>query len=43
MHRPGRRPTIVALLEIHQQPDGSVRVPTALQAYLGADLIKPGG
>jgi seryl-tRNA synthetase len=34
--------TIVALLENHQQPDGSVRVPTALQRYLDADLIKPG-
>jgi len=27
--------TIVALLENHQQADGSVRVPTALQPYLG--------
>ena len=27
--------TIVALLENHQQPDGSVRVPAALQPYLG--------
>ena len=27
--------TIVALLENHQQPDGSVRIPTALQPYLG--------
>ena len=34
--------TVVALLENHQQPDGSVRVPTALQRYLDADLIKPG-
>jgi len=33
--------TIVALLENHQQPDGSVRVPTALQAYLNTDLIQP--
>src|SRR4029453_10914194 len=33
--------TIVALLENHQQPDGSVRVPTALQGYLGTDLIEP--
>jgi seryl-tRNA synthetase len=33
--------TIVALLENHQQPDGSVRVPAALQAHLGADLIQP--
>jgi seryl-tRNA synthetase len=35
--------TIVALLENHQQPDGSVRVPAALQTYLGTDLIKPSG
>ena len=33
--------TIVALLENHQQPDGSVRVPAALQPYLGTDLIQP--
>jgi seryl-tRNA synthetase len=33
--------TIVALLENHQQPDGSVRVPAALQPHLGADLIQP--
>jgi seryl-tRNA synthetase len=35
--------TIVALLENHQQPDGSVRVPAALQPYLTTELIKPGG
>ncbi len=35
--------TIVALLENHQQPDGSVLVPKALQAYLGTNLIKPAG
>jgi seryl-tRNA synthetase len=35
--------TIVALLENHQQADGSVRVPAALQSHLGADLIKPSG
>jgi len=33
--------TIVALFENHQQPDGSVRVPTALQQYLGTEQIKP--
>jgi seryl-tRNA synthetase len=33
--------TIVALLENHQQPDGSVRVPTVLQPYLNTDLIQP--
>ena len=33
---------IVALLENHQQPDGSVRVPAALQPYLGGrDLLEP--
>ncbi len=31
--------TIIALLENHQQADGSVRVPAALQRYLGADVI----
>jgi seryl-tRNA synthetase len=33
--------TIVALLENHQQADGSVRVPAALRPYLGAELIEP--
>jgi seryl-tRNA synthetase len=33
--------TIVALLENHQQADGSVRVPAALQPYLNADVIEP--
>ncbi|MEZ0577317.1 serine--tRNA ligase [Nocardioides sp. MH1] len=33
---------IVAILETHQQADGSVRVPQALQPYLGGlELIKP--
>jgi seryl-tRNA synthetase len=32
---------IVALLENHQQADGSVRVPTALQAYLGKEVLEP--
>lgn len=32
---------IVALLENHQQPDGSVRIPAALQPFLGRDLIHP--
>jgi seryl-tRNA synthetase len=36
--------TIVALLENHQQADGSVRVPLALQPYLqGRDVLKPTG
>jgi seryl-tRNA synthetase len=34
---------IVALLENHQQADGSVRVPKALQPYLGTDSIAPSG
>ena len=34
--------TIVALLETHQQEDGSVRVPAALQPYLqGRSLLEP--
>jgi seryl-tRNA synthetase len=34
--------TIVALLENHQQGDGSVRIPAALQPYLsGTELIEP--
>jgi seryl-tRNA synthetase len=36
--------TIVALLENHQQADGSVRVPKALQPYLGGrELLEPLG
>jgi seryl-tRNA synthetase len=33
--------TIVALLEVHQQPDGSVRVPKALQPLLGREVLEP--
>jgi seryl-tRNA synthetase len=33
--------TIACLLEVHQQADGSVRVPAALQPFLGVDLLKP--
>ncbi len=33
--------TIVAILENHQQPDGSVRVPAALQPYLGREVLTP--
>ena len=33
--------TIIALLENHQQADGSVRIPAALQPYLGTDLLQP--
>ncbi len=32
---------IVAILENHQQADGSIRVPAALQPYLGAEVISP--
>lgn len=33
---------LIPLLENHQQPDGSVRVPKALQPYLGGrDLLEP--
>jgi seryl-tRNA synthetase len=33
--------TIVAILENHQQPDGSITVPTALRPYLGRDVLTP--
>jgi seryl-tRNA synthetase len=32
---------IVALLENHQEADGSVRVPRALRRYLGSEVLKP--
>ncbi|MBC9957879.1 serine--tRNA ligase [Yimella sp. cx-51] len=32
---------IVALLENHQQADGSVKVPAALQPFVGTDVLKP--
>jgi seryl-tRNA synthetase len=32
---------IVALLETHQQADGSVLVPEALQPYLGLSVLEP--
>ncbi|WP_284304909.1 serine--tRNA ligase [Mobilicoccus caccae] len=34
---------LVALLENHQQADGTVVVPVALRPYLGTDLLVPGG
>ncbi len=34
---------IVAILENHQQPDGSVRVPAALQPFVGTDVLRPAG
>ncbi len=33
---------LVAILENHQLPDGSVRVPAALVPYVGADVLEPG-
>jgi len=33
--------TIACLLEVHQQADGSVRVPAALQPYLGREVFEP--
>jgi seryl-tRNA synthetase len=33
--------TILAILENHQQPDGTVVVPQALRRYTGFDLIEP--
>ena len=33
--------TIVAILETHQQADGSVRVPKALQPWLGRAVLEP--
>jgi len=32
---------LVAILENHQQPDGSVRVPEALVSYVGTEVLKP--
>ncbi len=33
---------LVAILENHQQPDGSVRVPEALVPYVGSSVLEPG-
>lgn len=33
--------TILAILENHQQPDGSVTIPQALRSYTGFDIIEP--
>jgi seryl-tRNA synthetase len=33
--------TILAILENHQQPDGSVMIPEALRRYTGFDVIEP--
>ena len=32
---------LVAILENHQQPDGSVRVPEALRPFLGLEVLRP--
>ncbi|TVS77966.1 serine--tRNA ligase [Mycobacterium helveticum] len=32
---------LVAILENHQQPDGSVRVPKALVPFVGAEILEP--
>jgi seryl-tRNA synthetase len=32
--------TIVALLENHQQADGTVRIPEVLRPYTGFDVLK---
>ncbi|HEY0485881.1 MAG TPA: serine--tRNA ligase [Mycobacteriales bacterium] len=34
---------LVAMLENHQLPDGSVRVPAALQPFLGREVLEPVG
>ena len=36
----GMSRTYAALLETHLQPDGSVRIPPALQPHMGADVIR---
>ena len=33
---------LVAILENHQQPDGSVRVPAALVPFVGTEVLEPG-
>ena len=35
--------TIAALLEVHQQPDGTVTLPQALVPHFGAERIAPSG
>jgi seryl-tRNA synthetase len=34
---------LVAILENHQQPDGSVRIPEALVPFVGTDVLEPKG
>jgi seryl-tRNA synthetase len=33
--------SILALIENHQQPDGTVVIPEALRRYTGFDVIEP--
>jgi seryl-tRNA synthetase len=33
--------TLIAVLENYQQEDGSVKIPQALQKYVGMDVLKP--
>lgn len=33
---------VIALLEVHQQKDGSIKLPKALKGYYGSDRIEPG-
>ena len=33
--------TLIAILENHQQADGTVRIPSALVPHFGAELIEP--
>jgi seryl-tRNA synthetase len=33
--------TVAAILETYQEPDGTIRVPAVLRAYLGTDRIEP--
>jgi len=33
----------VAILENHQQSDGSVRVPVALRPFVGTEVLRPVG
>jgi seryl-tRNA synthetase len=32
--------TYAALLEVHLQSDGSIRIPAALQPHFGSDVIR---
>jgi seryl-tRNA synthetase len=32
--------TMIGILEHHQQPDGSIRIPDALRPYVGTDVLR---